>query len=91
QDARQRLTALGPKLIDQYLDRSEQFNASGEFVKGAEALQSIDALVDDAGGVGVHLARPEDYGSRRRASFNGAIDWLMSAGGRRRAGAGPTP
>ncbi len=51
--ARERLIAVAPLLIRQYMEDGEQFRALGSDVQGANRYLWIDQLVRDAAGVGV--------------------------------------
>jgi tetratricopeptide (TPR) repeat protein len=78
--ARQRLIAVAPLHIQQCMEDSERYRALGSDVQGADLYLSIDALVRDAGSVGVPLALPHDYHASQRTAFNDAIDQLMASG-----------
>lgn len=78
--ARERLTVVAPLLIQQYMEDAERYRALGSNVQGADLYVAIDALVRDAGSVGVPLELPQSYHASEQNAFNDAIDQLMLSG-----------
>ncbi len=78
--ARERLIAVSPLLMNQYIEDGERFRALGSYIKGANRYVWIDALVRDAGAVGVPLELPQGYRASQRRAYDDAIGVLMSSG-----------
>lgn len=78
--ARDRLQEAGQEAVDQDLAQSEGLHEVGRHREAAAHLRSIDELVVDAASVDVTLQLPDDYSSRRRESFDRAIEQLMTEG-----------
>ncbi|UCE02020.1 MAG: hypothetical protein JSW67_12255 [Candidatus Latescibacterota bacterium] len=79
-DARERLTQLGPVLLESYVEQASGFSATGFPIRAADAFRTGDALVRSAAGVRVPLALPAGYAEGRRRTFDDAIVHLMRVG-----------
>lgn len=84
--ARARLQTVGDSVVKLELAEARTRQESGDAVAAAEGYRAVDELLDAAGAVGIRLARPDDYGTSRRAAFDGAIEALLAAGEEYRAG-----
>jgi len=78
--ARERLIAVAPLLIQRQVEDGERFRAIGSYVEGANRYLAVDALVSDAGSVGVPLQLPAGYHAAQRTAFDDAINRLMADG-----------
>ncbi|HEU4452045.1 MAG TPA: hypothetical protein VFR81_03260, partial [Longimicrobium sp.] len=79
-EARARLQDAGDRAVRDYLAESASAESTGRPGDAAEALLRLDALRRDAQAVGVTLATPADYGARRRATLDRAIDAALREG-----------
>lgn len=80
-EARQRLDETGGEAVRQYLAESDAAASAGQPEDAADLLLRLDALRRDAAGVGVQLAVPADYASRRRQVLDAAIEQAVDRGG----------
>ncbi|HEX8319967.1 hypothetical protein [Longimicrobium sp.] len=78
--ARARLNETGALAIEQYLAESDAAGSAGEAEQAADVLLRLDGLRRDAAGVGVQLAVPGDYTSRRRQVLDAAIEAAVDRG-----------
>ena len=78
--ARERLVAVAPLLMQQYMEDGERFRALGSHIDGANRYVWIDALVNDAAAVGVPLQLPQGYAGSQRRAYDDAIGVLMRSG-----------
>ncbi|HEX8904058.1 MAG TPA: hypothetical protein VF771_04410, partial [Longimicrobiaceae bacterium] len=73
-EARSRLQTVGDQAVVDFLREADVDEQSGRYADAADALGHVDELRADAASVGVQLAAPADYPSRRRATFDRAAD-----------------
>jgi hypothetical protein len=77
-EARARLQQTGDQAVSDFLRDADADQQAGRYADAADALGQLDALRADAGGVGVQLAAPPDYASRRRDVFDRAAGQAVS-------------
>jgi len=80
-DARTRLREVGDRAVQDFLAEAADNEARGYPGSAAEALFRLDALRRDASAVGVALAVPADYATRRRATLERAVEKDLQAAG----------
>ena len=78
--ARVRLRETGPTAIAELLRRAETAEAVGQADEAAGNFLRVDRLLRESAAVGVTLAAPEGYATRRRAAFDRAIASALDAG-----------
>ena len=72
--ARETLEIAGRRAVEAALEQAGAQLAGGSPEAGARPLIDVDELIARAAEVGLSLPLPEDYGDRRRATFDGAIE-----------------
>jgi len=77
-EARSALLTAWDAALASGLRASARWEGQGDLVAAADEFRTLDRLRSDAGSVGVVLATPDDYASRRRAAFDGAITALTT-------------
>jgi len=80
-DARVRLQDAGARAVEQYLAEAGGYETAGRYGEAADAIRRLDGMLADAAGVGVPLNTPADYGARRRATFDHAVDQAVNEAG----------
>lgn len=78
--APQRLMLAGDTAVRQGIRAAEGRTAAGDPVGGAESYLTLDRLLARSGEVGVQLPVPDGFAEDRRASYDGAISFLMDHG-----------
>ena len=77
-EARQRLVRVTDHAVGQHLQDAQHFAQRGDGVAAAHSFRRIDGLVGSARTVGVAIDLPSEYESRRRATYDDAIDALFT-------------
>lgn len=75
-----RLEEAGDLAIHGLLTESDEFHAAGQFVSAADAVRSVDRLLQRAAGVNVALPIIGEYPALRRARFDNAITDVWDQG-----------
>ncbi len=79
-EARERLREAGARAVEAYLDVADAAKAEDRFDDALRTLDRLDALRDDADGVGVTLAVPDGYAAYRQDIKRSAVEALLRRG-----------
>jgi hypothetical protein len=77
-EARARLQDTGDRAVADYLREADADVAAGRATDAADALGQLESLRADASAVGVQLATPADYASRRQDVLGRAVDQALA-------------
>ena len=80
EDARQRLADMGPRMIEDYLDRAKADEADGLYEGAVASILRIDGLRARTEQVGVVLPVPDDYARFRLDMVDAAVTSLSRQG-----------
>ncbi len=81
-DARDGLLRVGTIAIDNYIDKANEQEETGEYDEAIKTLDAMDDMRADALGVGVTLSVPSDYDEYRERLSESAIVSLIRRGER---------